>query len=145
MRELSSVILDLSGILNRALEVAARNLSVEKILIGLGLDPAHLTYDAVFQRLIEVALANITFANLLALTGAVFYVATLMVRTIVPLRVIGIISMVFFIAYGAAAGAVATFFASFARFSADFAVRALQGLLRAAKTAGPTPCRFLQS
>ena len=32
-----------------------------------------------------------------------------MVRTIVPLRVIGIISIVFFIAYGALAGAVATF------------------------------------
>ena len=33
-----------------------------------------------------------------------------MVRTIVPLRIIGIISMVFFIGYGALAGAVATFF-----------------------------------
>jgi hypothetical protein len=32
-----------------------------------------------------------------------------MVRTIVPLRVIGIISMVFFIAYGALAGAITTF------------------------------------
>ncbi len=33
-----------------------------------------------------------------------------MVRTIVPLRVIGIISIVFFIGYGALAGAMATFF-----------------------------------
>src|SRR4029079_12417552 len=49
------------------------------------------------------------FANMLALVGAAFYVATLMVRTIVPLRIIGIISIVFFIAYGALAGAVATF------------------------------------
>jgi len=48
-------------------------------------------------------------AYMLALVGAAFYVATLLVRTIVPLRVIGIISMVFFIAYGALAGAVATF------------------------------------
>ena len=47
---------------------------------------------------------------MLALVGAMFYVATLMVRTIVPLRIIGIISIVFFIAYGALAGAVATFF-----------------------------------
>jgi hypothetical protein len=54
-------------------------------------------------------LANINFANTLALIGAAFYVATLMVRTIVPLRIIGIISIVFFIAYGALAGAVATF------------------------------------
>jgi hypothetical protein len=47
---------------------------------------------------------------MLALTGAVFYVATLLVRTIVPLRFIGIISNVFFIAYGALAGSAATFF-----------------------------------
>jgi hypothetical protein len=46
---------------------------------------------------------------MLALVGATLYVVTLMVRTIVPLRVIGIISMVFFIAYGALAGAVSTF------------------------------------
>src|SRR5205085_9242985 len=46
---------------------------------------------------------------MLALVGATLYVVTLMVRTIVPLRVIGIISMVFFIAYGALAGAVTTF------------------------------------
>src|SRR4029079_5007564 len=32
-----------------------------------------------------------------------------MVRTIVPLRIIGIVSMLFFIGYGALAGAVATF------------------------------------
>jgi len=47
---------------------------------------------------------------MLALVGATLYVVTLMVRTIVPLRVIGIISIVFFIAYGVMAGAVATFF-----------------------------------
>jgi CRP-like cAMP-binding protein len=45
----------------------------------------------------------------LALVGAGFYVATLMMRTIVPLRVIGIISITFFIAYGVVAGAVSTF------------------------------------
>jgi CRP-like cAMP-binding protein len=38
-----------------------------------------------------------------------FYVATLMMRTIVPLRVIGIISIAFFMAYGLVAGAVGTF------------------------------------
>ena len=101
---------DLAAILNRALEYAAQNLRVEKLLIQLGLDPANVTYDAVFNRLVDIILANINFANMLALVGAIFYVATLMVRTIVPLRVIGIISIVFFIGYGALAGAVATFF-----------------------------------
>ena len=106
---MSSADLDLAAILNRALEYAAHNLRVEKLLIQLGLDPANVTYDAIFNRLVDITLANINFANMLALVGAIFYVATLMVRTIVPLRVIGIISMVFFIGYGALAGAVATF------------------------------------
>jgi hypothetical protein len=107
---MNSANLDPSAILNRALEIAAQNLKVEKILIQLGLDPAHITYDAVFNRLVEIALANINIPNMLALVGAALYVSTLMVRTIVPLRIIGILSMVFFIAYGALAGAVATFF-----------------------------------
>jgi hypothetical protein len=46
---------------------------------------------------------------MLALCGAALYVATLMVRTIVPLRILGIISIIFFIGFGALAGAVATF------------------------------------
>ena len=107
---MSSANLDPAAILNRFLEYAAQNLRVEKLLIQLGLDPSNITYDAVFNRLFDIALANINFANMLALVGAIFYVATLMVRTIVPLRVIGIISIVFFIGYGALAGAAATFF-----------------------------------
>src|ERR1700743_3508631 len=107
---MGSANIDLPAILNRALEFAAQNLRVEKILIQLGLAPTHVTYDAVFNRLVDIAIANINFANMLALVGAIFYVATLMVRTIVPLRVIGIISMLFFIGYGALAGAVAPFF-----------------------------------
>ncbi len=107
---MGSANIDLPAILNRVLEYAAQNLRVEKILIQLGLDPTNVTYDAVFNRLVDVAIANINFANMLALVGAIFYVVTLMVRTIVPLRVIGIISMVFFIGYGALAGAMATFF-----------------------------------
>ena len=106
---MSSANIDPAAILNRVLEYAAQNLRVEKLLIQLGLDPANITYDVVFNRLVDIVLANINFANMLALVGATLYVATLMVRTIVPLRVIGIISMVFFIAYGALAGAVSTF------------------------------------
>jgi len=101
--------LDPSAILDRILSAAAQNLRIEKILLQLGLDPSNVTFDAVVNRLVDVGLTHVTLANMLALTGAVFFVATLMVRTIVPLRVIGIISMVFFIAYGALAGAVTTF------------------------------------
>ncbi|MBV8799733.1 MAG: cyclic nucleotide-binding domain-containing protein [Alphaproteobacteria bacterium] len=106
---MSSANFDPSAILNRALEVAAQNLRVEKLLIQLGLDPAHVTYDVVFNRLVEVFLTNINFANLMALMGAIFFVTTLMVRTIVPLRIISIISNVFFIIYGALAGVIPTF------------------------------------
>jgi hypothetical protein len=102
--------LDPSAILNHALAVAAQNLRIEKLLIQLGLDPSNLTYDAVLNRLIDIALTNINFANTLALMGAIFYVTTLMVRTIVPLRIIGIVSNVFFIGYGALAHAVGPFF-----------------------------------
>jgi Cyclic nucleotide-binding domain len=102
--------LDPSAILDRILSAAAQNLRIEKILLQLGLDPSNVTFDAVVNRLVDVGLTHVTLANMLALTGAVFFVATLLVRTIVPLRVIGIISNVFFIAYGALAGSMATFF-----------------------------------
>ena len=107
---MSSANIDPAGILNRALEYAAQNLRIENLLIQLGLDPSNLTYALVFNRLLDIVLANMNFVNMLALVGAAFYVATLLVRTIVPLRVIGIISIVFFIGYGALAGAMATFF-----------------------------------
>src|SRR3954454_10149366 len=106
---MGSANIDPAAVLNRALEYATQNLRVEKLLIQLGLDPSNITYDVVFNRLLDIVLANINFPNMLALAGAAFYVATLMVRTIVPLRIIGIISILFFIGYGALAGAVATF------------------------------------
>jgi len=106
---MSSANIDPAAILNRVLEYAAQNLRIEKVLIQIGLDPNNLTYDVVFNRLVDILIANINVANTLALIGATLYVATLMVRTIVPLRVIGIVSMLFFVAYGALAGAVSTF------------------------------------
>jgi cyclic nucleotide-binding protein len=106
---MSSASIDPAAILNRVLEYAAQNLRIEKVMIQLGLDPANITYDVVFNRLLDILIANINVANMLALIGATLYVATLMVRTIVPLRVIGIVSMLFFVAYGALAGAVSTF------------------------------------
>ena len=98
----------LNSAVNRIADFAA-NLGIDNLFLKLGVDPAHITYDAVYHRLVELALANINTANMLALAGAMFYVATLMMRTIVPLRVIGIISIAFFMAYGLVAGAVGTF------------------------------------
>ncbi|MGB7076092.1 MAG: cyclic nucleotide-binding domain-containing protein [Xanthobacteraceae bacterium] len=98
-----------TSLLDRALAAASQNLRVEKLLLQLGLDPTHLTFNDVFNRVVDITLAHINFANTMALLGAIFFVATLMVRTIVPLRIVGIISNLFFIGYGALAGAVPTF------------------------------------
>ena len=100
---------DPDSTIGRILNFIGQNLKVDKLFIDMGFDPNHFTWDAVFHRAAELAWANVNLANMLALVGAVFYVATLMMRTIVPLRVIGIISIAFFIAYGVVAGAVSTF------------------------------------
>src|SRR5712675_482531 len=100
---------DLSTILDRILDTAADNLRVAKILIQLGLDPNNVTSDALFNRLLEIMLANITLANLFALIGAIFFVATLLTQTMVPLRVANMIGCAFFAAFGALTGAVTTF------------------------------------
>jgi hypothetical protein len=100
---------DTSSTLNRILDTAADNLRVAKILVQLGLDPNNITYDALFNRLLEIFLANITLANMFALIGAIFFVATLLTQTMVPLRVANMIGCAFFAGFGALAGNVTTF------------------------------------
>ena len=78
---------DFSTMLNRILDTAADNLRIAKILVQMGLDPNNITYDALFNRMGEIVLANITLANMFALVGAIFFVATLLMQTMVPLRV----------------------------------------------------------
>jgi CRP-like cAMP-binding protein len=95
--------------LDRILNAAADNLRVAKILVQLGLDPNNITYDAIFNRVLEIVLANITLANMCALIGAVFFVATLLTQTMVPLRVANMIGCTFFVGFGALAGDVKTF------------------------------------
>ena len=60
---------ELPTILDRILDKAADNLRFAKILVQLGLDPDNVTYDAIFNRLLEIFLANITIANMCALVG----------------------------------------------------------------------------
>src|ERR1700704_7158198 len=100
---------DLSTILDRILDTAADNLRIAKILVQLGLDPNNITYDALFNRLLEILLANITLANMFALVGAVFFVATLLTHTMVPLRVANMIGCAFFAGFGLLSGTVTTF------------------------------------
>src|SRR5215813_3160957 len=73
----------------------------------LGLDASKL--EPLFDRLAHFALASINLANFLALLGAIFFVTTLLMRTIVPLRISAIISDVFFVGYAVLASSVTTF------------------------------------
>ena len=75
----------------------------------MGLDPNNITYEALFHRLLEIVLVNITLANMFALVGAVFFVATLLTQTMVPLRVANMIGCAFFAMFGALTGAITTF------------------------------------
>jgi CRP-like cAMP-binding protein len=95
--------------LDRIIDAAANNLRIAKILTQLGLDPNNITSDAIFNRLLEIMLANITVANMCALIGAIFFVATLLTQTMVPLRISNMIGSAFFVAFGALAGDIKTF------------------------------------
>ena len=100
--------LDLAAISNRVIDEAPESIRVTKLLTQLGLDAGNVTFEAIFNRLADIAQANVHLVNMLALVGAMFYVATLLMRTMVPLRVSGIISDVFFIGYGVLASSFTT-------------------------------------
>jgi hypothetical protein len=100
---------DQSTIFERILDTATDNLRVAKILLQMGLDPNNITYDAIYNRILEIVLANITLANMFALVGAIFFVATLLTQTMVPLRVSNMVGCAFFVGFGALAGDVKTF------------------------------------
>jgi Cyclic nucleotide-binding domain len=99
--------LDLVAPANGGIDAAMEDI-LTRLLAHLKLEASNLTFEALFQRFVDIALASITIANILALIGAIFFVATLLMRTMVPLRVTGIISDVFFIGYGVLSGTVTT-------------------------------------
>jgi hypothetical protein len=77
---------------------------------AMNLDNADLaaTLESAIHRLTDAAAAAINLANMFALIGAVFFVATLLMRTIVPLRIAALISNVFFIGYGVLSNSINT-------------------------------------
>src|ERR1700720_1242481 len=138
---------DLSTILDRILDTAADNFRIAKILVQLGLDPNNITYDALFNRLLEIFLANINLANMFALVGAIFFVATLLTQTMVPLRVANMIGCAFFAAFGALTGAVATFLLYLLLLPINaFRLRQMLTLVKKARTAtqGDTSMEWLK-
>jgi len=100
---------DISTILQRILDAAADNFRIAKILLQMGLDPNDITYNALFNRILEILLHSITLGNLFAVVGAVFFVATLLMQTMVPLRVANMVGCGFFSLYGLLSGNTSTF------------------------------------
>jgi ABC-type multidrug transport system fused ATPase/permease subunit len=138
---------DMSTVLNRILDTAADNLRVAKILIQLGLDPNNVTYDAIFNRLLEIFLANITLANLFGLVGVIFFVATLLMQTMVPLRVANMIGCAFFAGFGALAGNITTFLLYLLLLPINaYRLRQMLNLVKMARTAtqGDTSLEWLK-
>jgi len=95
--------------LDHLLSQATDDTSATKQLIELVLSPSKFSFEALYNHLQFLALTSINIANFLALLGAIFFVATLLMRTIVPLRISAIISDIFFISYGVMAHSVTTF------------------------------------
>src|ERR1700754_4345223 len=138
---------DVSSILNRILDVATDNLRIAKVLIQMGLDPNDVTWDAIFNRLLEIFLHNITLANMFALAGAAFFVATLLTQTMVPLRVANMIGCLFFAIFGALTGAVTTFLLYLLMVPINaYRLRQMLALVKKARTAtqGDTSMEWLK-
>jgi hypothetical protein len=137
----------MSIMLDRILDAATDNLRFAKILVQMGLDPNNVTWDAIFNRLLEIFLHNITLANMFALVGAIFFVATLLTHTMVPLRVANMIGCAFFAVFGALTGAVATFFLYLLMIPINaYRLRQMLSLVKKARTAtqGDTSMEWLK-
>src|SRR5262249_28111092 len=87
-------------LLHRVVDSAAEGTWFGRLLTQLGLDPGNPSLGAIVNALLERAFANLHAGHVLIVLGATFYVATLLMRTIVPLRICNIISDLFFLSFG---------------------------------------------
>ena len=72
---------------------------------------SYFTWDYVSQFLSwQHLLTFVTIANILGLVGGIFYVASVSMKTIIPLRVAAIASTAFFLGYGLFTPALPTIF-----------------------------------
>jgi Cyclic nucleotide-binding domain len=138
---------DLSTTLDRILDAATNNFRIAKILVQLGLDPNNVTYEAIYNRLLEIVVANINIASMCALVGAIFFVATLLTQTMVPLRVANMIGCAFFASFGVLAGDLKTFLLYFLLLPINaFRLRQMLNLVKKARdaTQGDTSTEWLK-
>ena len=70
---------------------------------------SYLTWDYVKLFLTwDRLLTFVTIANILGVIGAIFYVASVSMKTVIPLRIAAIFSTIFFLGYGALAPSLPT-------------------------------------
>jgi hypothetical protein len=69
-----------------------------------------MDFNAIVSYVIDFVVSKIDIANMLGLIGGIFYVASVTLRTMIPLRIAAIISNVLFILYGLLAKALPTVF-----------------------------------
>jgi hypothetical protein len=67
--------------------------------------------DLVVEYISQQNIARIiTWANIMGLIGGAFYVASIWMRTVIPLRIAGIVSALFFLLFGVLSGSVPSIF-----------------------------------
>ncbi len=99
--------LGLTAIVHRAVEAGTDRIGA-KALVVLGFDLSGITPEEIFSRVEELVQATLSFASALAVLGGIFFVATLLMRTMVPLRISAIISNVCFVGYSILANSIST-------------------------------------
>ena len=68
-----------------------------------------MDFNTIYAYLVDFIISKIDLANLLGLIGGIFYVASVTLRTMIPLRIAAIISNILFMGYGLLAKALPTF------------------------------------
>ncbi|RKE70276.1 Crp/Fnr family transcriptional regulator [Pseudorhodoplanes sinuspersici] len=69
-----------------------------------------MDFNIIYAYLVDLIISKMDLANLLGLIGGIFYVASVTLRTMIPLRIAAIISNILFMGYGVLAKALPTFF-----------------------------------
>ena len=69
-----------------------------------------MDFSYIYSYLVDFIISKMDLANLLGLIGGIFYVASVTLRTMIPLRTAAIISNILFMGYGILAKALPTFF-----------------------------------
>ena len=69
-----------------------------------------MDFSYIYSYLVDFIISKMDLANLLGLIGGIFYIASVTLRTMIPLRTAAIISNILFMGYGILAKALPTFF-----------------------------------